>query len=281
MRKSRILEKLSRDEPVLATTLHFTDPSVFEMTSLMGFDGIWMDMEHHFYSLQTAGELMRAARSGVADIVARPGKGEFMRMQRMLEAGAQGIMYPRCDDAAEAASVVEWAKFQPMGKRGFDGGNPDMPYCSVPIADYLKYANEQTFIIIQVEQPNTMANIDEIAAIEGVDILMLGPADFSIQSGFPGDFQNDKMQAAVERIADAAKRAGKHWGLPVASAEHAKKMLDLGARLFFHHADIVAVKMVQEKIQSDFAPLGFTFENRLAWNPDRPNTETYLSDCKK
>ena len=276
MRNSRILEKLGRDEPVLITQLHFIDPSIFEMTSLMGFDGIWMDMEHHFYSLQTASDLMRAARTGVTDIVARPGKGEFMRMQRMFEAGAQGIMYPRCDDATEAASVVEWAKFQPLGKRGFDGGNPDMPYCSMPIRDYLERANDQTFIIIQVEQPNTMANIDAIAAVEGVDILMLGPADFSIQSGFPGDFENDKMQAAVERIADAAKRAGKHWGLPVFNVEHAKKMLDLGARVFFHMADIVAVKLAQEKMQEDFAPLGFTFENRLAWNPDKSNTTTYL-----
>lgn len=265
MRTSRIIKKLANDEPVLITQLHFTDPSVFEMTSLMGFDGIWMDMEHHFYSLETASIMMRAARLGVSDIVARPGKGEFMRMQRMLEAGAQGIMYPRCDDAAEAAKVVEWAKFQPLGKRGFDGGNPDMPYCSVPILDYIKAANEQTFIIIQVEQPNTLDNIEAIAAVEGVDVLMMGPCDFSIQSGFPGDFNNEKMQTALQRIAKAAKNAGKHWGLPVGSVADCKKMMDLGARVFFHHADIVAVKVIQEQMQKDFASLGFTFDNRLAW----------------
>jgi 4-hydroxy-2-oxoheptanedioate aldolase len=270
MRTSRIKEKLGRDEPVLITQLHFTDPSVFEMTSLMGFDGIWMDMEHHFYSLETAGGLMRAARTGVTDIVARPGKGEFMRMQRMLEAGAQGIMYPRCDDAAEARSVVEWAKFQPLGKRGFDGGNPDMPYCSMPVLDYIKHANEQTFIIIQVEQPNALENIDAIAAIEGIDVLMLGPCDFSIQGGFPGDFNHEKLLAAAKRIAEAAKRSGKKWGLPVGSVEDAQKMMDLGAQVFFYNADIVAVKLAQEQMQKDFAPLGFTFENRMAWNPEKP-----------
>ena len=263
MRTSRIIEKLGRDEPVLITQLHFTDPSVYELTTLMGFDGIWMDMEHHFYSLETASVMMRAARVGVTDIVARTGKGEFMRMQRMLEAGAQGIMYPRCDDAAEARQVVQWAKFQPMGVRGFDGGNPDMPYCSMPTLQYLKEANEQTFIIIQVEQPNTLENIDEIAAVEGVDVLMLGPCDFSIQSGFPGDLSNEKITVAVKRISEAAKKAGKKWGLPVGSIDAAKKMLDLGASVLFYHADIVAVKLAQEQMQRDFAPLGFTFENRL------------------
>ncbi len=92
MRRSRVKQKLLSGQPALITTLHLTDPSIFELTSLMGFDGIWMDMEHHTYSLETAAELMRAARVGVSDIIARPAKGEFMRMQRMLEAGAQAVM---------------------------------------------------------------------------------------------------------------------------------------------------------------------------------------------
>src|SRR5262249_21162346 len=125
MRRSKIKAKLARNEPVLLVTLHFTDPSAYEMTSLLGFDGIWMDMEHHGYSLETAQTLMRAARVGDADVMVRPAKGEFMRIGRILESGAQGILYPRCDDAAEARQVVTWSKFAPLGKRGFDGGNPD------------------------------------------------------------------------------------------------------------------------------------------------------------
>src|SRR6478672_10502920 len=118
MRRSRILEKLSRGETALGITMHLTDPSVFEMVALLGYDGIWMDMEHHGYTLQTAQTLMRAARVGGADIMVRPAKGEFMRLGRMLEAGAQGILYPRCDDAAEARDVVKWSKFAPLGRRG-------------------------------------------------------------------------------------------------------------------------------------------------------------------
>src|SRR3954453_17677415 len=109
MRPSRIKAKLKRNEPVLLTTLHLTDPSLYELTSLLGFDGIWMDLEHHSYSLETAQTLMRAARVGSADILARPAKGEFMRIGRLFEAGAQGIMYPRCESAAEAREVVTWS----------------------------------------------------------------------------------------------------------------------------------------------------------------------------
>ena len=99
MRNSKVKAKLRRGEPVLLTTLHLTDPSLFELVGLMGFDGIWMDLEHHGYSVETASAMMRAARVGHVDIMARPAKGEFMRMGRLLEAGAQGIMYPRCDSA--------------------------------------------------------------------------------------------------------------------------------------------------------------------------------------
>ena len=138
MRSSVVKAKLRRNEPALITCLHLTDPSLHELVSLMGFDGIWMDMEHHGYSLETAMGLMRAARVGRSDCMVRPAKGEFMRMGRMLEAGAQGILYPRCDDAREAAEVVKWAKFAPMGQRGFDGGNPDMPYVTMDFVEYVK-----------------------------------------------------------------------------------------------------------------------------------------------
>ncbi|NUQ64360.1 MAG: aldolase [Pirellulales bacterium] len=263
MRRSRVKAKLRKNEPVLITVLHLTDPSLFEMTSLMGFDGIWMDMEHHGYTVETAGSLMRAARVGCSDIIARPAKGEFMRMLRMLEAGAQGIMYPRCDDAAEAAEVVRWAKFAPAGARGFDGGNPDMPYCTMPIDRYVREANEETFIITQIESPEALEQADEIAAVEGVDILMLGPADFSILSGIPGQFDHPLLGDARRKIAAAAKKHGKHWGCPSGSAEMTKQLLEMGARFICHMADIVLVKNGLEQIQRTFSPLGFTFDNRL------------------
>jgi 4-hydroxy-2-oxoheptanedioate aldolase len=263
MRSSRILAKLANNTPALLTTLHFCDPSVFELTSLMGFDGIWVDLEHHAHSLETAQNLMRAARVGSSDVVARPAKGEFMRLGRLLEAGAQGIMYPRCDDAAEAAEVVKWAKFPPLGKRGCDGGNPDMPYCSMPLDRYIKEANEQTFVVIQIEEETALTCVDEIAAVKGVDVIFLGPGDFSSLGGYPGQWNHPRLTQAAEQIAAAARRHGKNWGRPVFSVEDAQRCIAMGARFLAHTSDITIVKNGLEQLQRDFAVAGFSFDNRL------------------
>lgn len=259
MRPSRIKAKLKRNEPALVTTIHFTDPSAYELVSLMGFDGLWMDLEHHAASLETANGLMRAARVGGADILARPAKGEFMRLGRILEAGAQGIMYPRCSDAAEAREVVKWSKFAPLGCRGVDGGNPDMPYCTMPLDEYIREANEQTFTVVQLEDPGAVAQARQIAEVEGVDVLFFGPGDFTVLAGIPGQFTHPKVEEAIRSVAAAAHATGKHWGMPVGTPERAKQLLDMGARLLAHGADIIWVKQGLEEMQRKFGPLGFNF----------------------
>jgi 4-hydroxy-2-oxoheptanedioate aldolase len=254
MRISNILSKISRGEIALATTLHLADPSLFELTSLLGFDGIWMDMEHHGYSIETAGTLMRAARVGSgADIIARPGKGEFMRMSRMLEMGATGIMYPRCGSVEEAREVVRWAKFAPIGERGFDGSGADARYCTIPMADYIRQANQQTFVLIQIEDPNVLQHAEAIAAVPGVDMIMLGPADFSVLSGIPGQFDHPSVAAAIQTIANAAKKAGKHWVSTCGTLEAARRVTEMGCRLVLYGADIVMVKNGLEEIRRSFS----------------------------
>jgi len=264
MRFSRIKDKLRRGEPALVVTCHYTDPSVYEMTSLMGFDGIWMDLEHHPFSQETAGALMRAARVGSSDIIARPAKGEFMRTARLLEAGAQGIMYPRCETGEEAAELVRWTKFAPQGERGIDGANADNPYCSMPMAEYIKLANEHTLLVVQIESPTALKNAEAIAAVPGVDVLMLGPGDFSVLAGIPFQFDHPMIQDAYQRTAEAAKKAGKWWGTVAFSPEHARMLMDAGALFICHGADILLVKRGFEDIQRRFAKLGFQFDNRLA-----------------
>jgi 4-hydroxy-2-oxoheptanedioate aldolase len=263
MRKSKIKVKLARNEPVLVPQFCLNDPSVFELASLMGFDGIWLDLEHYGFSVETAQNLMRAARVGGADIVARPAKGEFMRMARLLESGAQGIIYPRCDDAVEAAEVVKWAKFAPMGKRGFDGGNPDMPYCTMSVECYIKEANEETFIVIQIEDQHALDNVEAIANLEGVDVLFLGPFDFSILSGIPGQFEHSLVQEAIRKVAEAASKAGKHWGMPCGTIERVRQVLAMGGRFLYHGVDFLMVKSGLEQLQKQLSPLGFRFDNRL------------------
>ncbi len=259
MRTSRIRQKLAADEPVLVTTLHLMDECVFEMVSLMGFDGIWIDLEHHGHSVETAARMMRAARVGSADIVARPAKGELMRMGRLLEAGAQVIMYPQCDDANEAEDVVRWAKFPPVGRRGYDGGNPDMPYLSMPFREYTEQANRETVIIIQIETAAALDDVEQIAALPGVDLLMVGPADLSQHLGVPGEFDHPRLAEAYRRVAAAAEQTGKAWGRPVFSPGDAQQLLDQGGRFLCYSADIVLIKTGYETIQRDFASLGFSF----------------------
>jgi 4-hydroxy-2-oxoheptanedioate aldolase len=173
-------------------------------------------------------------------------------------------MYPRCESAAEAAEVVRWAKFAPLGERGVDSANADAPYCSAPIKPYLQKANEETLVIVQIESPKALEELDAIAKVPGVDVLMFGPGDFSVLAGVPYQFDHAILVDAIKRVAAAAKKAGIHWGTVSPTPEHTRKLMDLGARFICHNADIVILKRGLEQIQSQFAPLGFTFENQLA-----------------
>ena len=262
MRPSKSLAKWRAGKPVLGTTLHVADPSVYEMVSLMGFDLIWMDLEHHAHSVETAGGLMRAARVGGADIIARPAKGEFMRLARLLEAGAQGIMYPRCTSAEEAAMVVQNAKFPPMGDRGLDGAGPDMPYGLTDLKTYLTAANEETFIAIQIEDKAGVDQAEAIAATNGVDLLFFGPGDYSIRNGFAGNFEDERYWEAVQRVADAAAAAGKWWGTPAFHAAHARRLLEMGAMLVTRSSDMSLLRITFDGLKSEFGELGFTFDPR-------------------
>ena len=265
MKPSRVLSKVRRGERALGVCLHLTDPSVYEMTSLLGFDAIWMDLEHHGYSVETAGHLMRAARIGGTDIVARPGKGEFMRLSRLLEMGASGIMYPRCDSAVEAAEVVRWARFAPIGQRGFDGAGADSRFSLTPMTTYLEQANRETFVLIQVEHPSAVEQAEEILSVPGVDMIMLGPADFTVLTGIPGQFTHPTVLAAFERIAKAAKNTGKHWAATCGSIEQASKLTEMGCSLIFHGCDLIFVRQGLERIKEQFGPaIGLTFGDASA-----------------
>jgi 4-hydroxy-2-oxoheptanedioate aldolase len=257
MRSSIVKHKLARKEPVIGIALHLTDPSVYEMASLMGFDYIWMDLEHHAYTVETANNLMRAARVGQADLMARPAKGEFMRIGRLLEAGAHGILYPRCDNADEARLVVRWSKFGPLGMRGYDGANPDMPYCSMDMVEYISKANAETWNVIQIEDPKALEHADEIAAVEGIDVLMLGPADFSILSGIPGQFQHPKIDEALKVIAQAAARHGKAWGTVAGTPQRVQELLNRGALWTTIGCDLIWVKNGLEQAKRDIAGMSW------------------------
>lgn len=172
-------------------------------------------------------------------------------MSRLLELGASGIMYPRCESPAEAQEVIQWAKFAPLGQRGFDGSGADVPYLMTPMQTYLRQANEETFVIIQLETPQAVEQAAAIAAVDGVDMLMLGPADFSILAGIPGEFDHPKILQAIETVASAAQSQGKTWAATCGSVGQARRMVDRGARLVFIGCDLVFVKQGFDRLQAD------------------------------
>ncbi|MCB0686691.1 MAG: hypothetical protein KDC53_09200 [Saprospiraceae bacterium] len=259
LRKSRCLEKWSRNEPVLGITLHLVDPVVCELASVMGFDVIWVDMEHHSHSIQTVSDMMRAARVGKSDVLVRPGKAEFMQAARLLEAGAQGIMYPRCNSAEEAKKIVVNTHFPPEGERGLDGAGPDAFYGSVGLEEYLQNAREETFLVIQLEDEKGMDNAEAIAAVDGVDVLFFGPGDYSLRQGFAGQFEDPRYWSAIEHVAKVAAKMGKVWGTPAFSAEHAASLLDQGARFITYTSDLTLIRKQFITIQESFEAKGFRF----------------------
>ena len=265
MRLSRVRQRWAAHAPALCVAVALTDPAVAELASLLGFDCLWIDLEHHPRSLETAANSMRAARVGGADIIARPAKGEFMRMSRMLEAGATGIMYPRCEHEDEAAEVVRYCKFAPIGARGMDGGGPDVPYASMSLPKYIETANRETFIFVQIEDPKSLERVEKIAAVPGVDGIFFGPGDFSVLAGIPEQFDHPLIVNAQQRIADATRAAGKRWGMPGLDLGHCKRITStLGASFVAWGTDLVLLKEGFELVQKQLGPLGFAFDNRLA-----------------
>ncbi len=264
MRKSRVKWKWSRNEPAMCVALAFTDPATAELASLLGFDCLWIDLEHHPRSLETAGELIRATRVGISDVIARPAKGELMRMGRMLEAGAAGIMYPRCEHEDEAAEVVKAAKFWPIGRRGVDSGSADAPFASMSIKSYIETANAETFILVQIEDPQSLERVEKIAAVPGIDGIFFGPGDFTVAAGIPDQWDHPLLNQAIERVARATKAAGKRWGMPSLGLEHARRILSLGATFVTCGGDMMVLKQGWEAVQQQYAPLGLRAENQLA-----------------
>ena len=124
----------------------------------------------------------------------------------------------------------------------------------------MKAANEQTFVVIQIEDPRALAHADAMAAVDGVDVLFLGPGDYSILSGIPGQWNHQIIQDAMQRVAAAAKKAGKHWGMPIFSIDHARQVMELGAA--FRHGCDLMVKAGSRICRRSLEPLGVTFERR-------------------
>lgn len=231
MVKSRVLRKLRDGDLVrVAGMSRVRDPWLAEVIGWTGYDVIWFDMEHRAFNYDAIDPISLACRASEIDLMVRILKTGYTAPMRALEFGANGIMVPHCMSAQEARQWVEWTKFPPLGKRGFDGAGSDANYMLVDPVEYMKHANEETFLMLQIEDREAVECVDEIAAVEGVDLLFIGTGDLSISYGAPMQVSHPLMQKAIDRVAEATARHGKWWGMPSGSPAAAQALIDRGAR---------------------------------------------------
>ncbi len=242
MTKSRVLEKLRGGGFVkVAGVSRVTDPWLAETVGRIGYDCIWFDMEHRSHGYDTIDPLSLACRSTGIDLMVRVHKSEYGDPMRALEFGANGLMVPHIRSAAEARQWVDWARFPPLGKRGFDGAGADANYAMDDPREYLEHVAKEVFLAFQIEDKEAVEHLDEIAAVEGFDLFFVGMADLSLSYGLPLDFNNPTLQDVLDRVNEAASKTGRWWGTPTGSPEHAQNILDRGGRMITAGGDHMAL----------------------------------------
>ena len=133
--------------------------------------------------------------------------------------------------AEQAREFVSWCKFAPQGTRGLNAGGRDANYTHKPPAQFIEDANRDNFVAIQIETTGSVEQADEIAAIDGVDLLFIGPADLSLALGVVGEFHHEKLWEAIEAVAAACKKHGKNWGCVAPDPKFADRAVEAGCRM--------------------------------------------------
>ena len=253
MFNSRSLRKLRAGQFLQAAVFtRFPEPWLGELAGRLGYDLIWLDMEHRCFGYEVVAPLALACRSTGIDLMVRILKtGGYTSPMRVLESGASGIMVPHCLSACEARQWVEWARFAPVGKRGFDGAGADADYMLADPIAYMEHANRETFLVLQIEDCEALDELDEIANTDGVDMLFVGPSDLSISLGVPMQFEHPLVQRTIDKVANAAEKAGKWWSMPAAGPEASQRLLDRGGRLLTTaHDHALLVNGLRESIKT-------------------------------
>ena len=240
LRKSTVLKKIKNGETALCTKLNLADPRVAEIAAMCGVDCIWIDMEHVPSDYIDLENIIRATKLYDVDVMTRVSKGSYNDFIKPLEADSTGIMVPHLMSFEEAKKIVYYTKFYPAGRRPIDGGNADAKYCMVGVADYIKEANEERFVTIQIEDPEPMEELEEICALPGIDMIFFGPADFSQGIGNPTEVFNEETLKARRLVAKTARKYGKIAGT-VGSAANFKALEEEGFNFISVGADVVAL----------------------------------------
>lgn len=221
-------DKLKAGRVCLGPGVSVTDPAVVEALC-DSVDFLWIDLEHSPISLESLQSLLIAARAGGAPALVRVPSHDVAWVKRVLDIGAEGVILPQSRTVAEVESFVAACRYPPLGRRGY-GPRRATNYGRRADGEYLKEANEQVFVAVQIETAEALAAIDDIIKIPGMDALVAGPADLAgALLGTSGQVHHPKVLESIATICDRARKAGLSVGIGMGpDTEYAVKVAQLG-----------------------------------------------------
>lgn len=252
MNENKLKSTIKQGGTAMGMWVALTDASVVEMVGLAGYDFAAIDIEHASLDYQTAENMFRSAeRAGVTPIV-RVGTNAENPILRVMEAGAQGVIVPHVMDGDSARRAVEYTKYEPLGIRGISTMTRAARWGNVDLAEHTRSANDQTMVIPMVEDKEGIDNIEDILATEGVDLVLLGPADLARSYGVTSENNPAVVAEAIEHAAGVAKRMGKPLGCSIlhkAFNRGYREFADLGIRFIMCSTDAgVLMKGLRETL---------------------------------
>ena len=245
MRKSKTLAKIRQGEPVRMCCLGHYIPAFIKQAAHFGFDCIWLDLEHRSMPDRDVQNLLTHSHLHDIDIMLRPPTLEKTRLYRYLEDGATGLMIPHVNTAEKTRMLVDAVKFPPIGDRGLDGAGLDADYMVDGADIFTSEANRETFLVVQIETLEAVNNIEEIAAVPGLDGVFIGPGDLGLRLKLSDGAMT--IEKCFEKVAAACSKNGKAWGAPAGTPEILKQRHRQGGQLMNHGGEFGAImRMLQE-----------------------------------
>ena len=240
MRPSRVLRKLRAGETVHCMKTNLIDIRAIQIISSFGFDCIWTCMEHIPNGQAVIEGQVMAAKAYDVDTLCRVRRGSYSDYILPLEMDSAGIMVPHIMSLEDAKNVIHMCRFHPIGRRATDGGNTDGAFCNIDFKEYVKQSNRERFIMLQIEDPEPLDELDAICELEGFDMLLFGPGDFSHAIGHPGEMDHPLIQKTRERIAQVARKHGK-FAAAVGAPSNRQELIDMGYQFLNMGADVVGL----------------------------------------
>jgi 4-hydroxy-2-oxoheptanedioate aldolase len=231
--RNNVKEKLARNEVVASMTVRLVRSiEIARIARTAGFDTLYVDVEHSSFSLETTSQIcMAALEAGIAPFVRVPANTPDY-ISRVLDGGALGVIAPHISSAREAREVVKAAKYPPLGERSNAGALPHLHFRAFPPAEANAALNEATMVIVQFESAATLEKTEEIVAVEGVDMVLVGLNDLLADWGIPGEYDHPKVRAAYAATIAACLKHGKHCGVGglASRPDLAAEFVRMGAR---------------------------------------------------